>query len=51
MITNADSENTKQQTKQAAKLFREYLKENELDPEFDTYILYDVETLVLIIKP
>ena len=42
MITNADSENTKKQTKQAVKLFREYLRENELDPEFDTY---DVETL------
>ena len=35
MITNADSENRKKQTKQAVKLFREYLKENELDPEFD----------------
>ena len=41
MITNADSENTKKQTKQAVKLFREYLRENELDPEFETY---DVET-------
>ena len=44
LITNADSENRKKQTKQAkqvVKLFREYLRENELDPEFETY---DVET-------
>jgi len=42
LVTNADSENTKKRTKQAMKLFREYLRENELDPEFETY---DVENL------
>jgi hypothetical protein len=31
LVTNADSENTKKQTKQAVKS----LRENELDPEFD----------------
>ena len=37
LVTNADSENTKKQTKQAVKSFYEYLRENELDPEFETY--------------
>lgn len=42
LMINADAKNTRKQTEQAVKCFREYLTENGLDTDFEQY---DVETL------
>jgi hypothetical protein len=44
LLDNVETKNTKRQNNRAVKLFRQYLLEKKLDPEFETYSYEDLDS-------